>query len=85
LSGTEPSGYINRLLDEEVVKRTSIFVLAIALISLFINISEIYTFLDFNDCGSHNIDYWIDEDVRIDYDAPGMETRVNILYEDYIL
>ena len=35
--------------------------------------------LIFNDGGVHNIDYWIGEDVQVDYLAPGMQTTINLL------
>lgn len=35
--------------------------------------------IDFNDGGIYDIDYEIDDDVRVDWEAPGMETTVNLL------
>jgi len=35
--------------------------------------------LVYDDGGVHNIDYWIGEDVQVDYLAPGMQTTVNLL------
>ena len=41
--------------------------------------SPILSVVDFNDGGIHNIDYLINETVRVDYQTPGMQTTVNLL------
>ncbi|MHC4654055.1 MAG: PEP-CTERM sorting domain-containing protein [Planctomycetota bacterium] len=41
--------------------------------------SPVLGVVDFNDGGIYNIDYLITENVRVDYEASGMQTTVNLL------
>jgi hypothetical protein len=59
------------------MKSKSIPVVAIALSCLAA--SPVLAVVDFNDGGIYNIDYQITENVRVDYEAPGMQTTVNLL------
>ncbi|MHC4891619.1 MAG: hypothetical protein ACYTEO_19380, partial [Planctomycetota bacterium] len=40
---------------------------------------QVLAWTQFNDGGIHDIDYEINDDVWVDYNAPGMETTVNLL------
>jgi len=40
---------------------------------------QVIALTQFNDGGTHNIDYEINDDVWVDYNAPAMETTVNFL------
>jgi hypothetical protein len=59
------------------MKSKSIPVVAIALSCLAA--SPVLAVVDFNDGGIYDIDYPINESVRVDYEAPGMQTTVNLL------
>jgi len=52
-------------------------------LAMVINVSlcvlPAFSYMDFNDGGIHDIDYEIDDDVRVDWEAPGMQTTVNLL------
>lgn len=41
--------------------------------------SKVRAVVDFRDGQTYNIDYSIEDDVRVDYEAPGMQTTVNLL------
>jgi len=57
--------------------RTLTIVMAAWLIAL--NCPKAPALVQFNDGGVHDIDYQVDTDVWVDYDAPGMQTTVNLL------
>ena len=57
--------------------RSLTVVMAAALIAL--SCPKALALVQFNDGGVHDIDYMIDTDVLVDYQAPGMQTTVNIL------
>ena len=57
------------------MKGKSFIVLAV----LFLCAWPVYAVIEFNDGGTHNIDYGIDDKVRVDYQAPEMYTTVNVL------
>lgn len=46
---------------------------------LFLALPRANAVIDFNDGGIYNIDYEIDDDVRVDWEAPGMGTTINLL------
>ena len=56
--------------------RTTICVMAVV---LSVASSPVLGRVDFADGGSHDIDYVIDDDVWVDYQAPGMQITVNFL------
>ncbi len=59
------------------MKSKPIPVVAIALSCLAA--SPVLGVVDFNDGGIYDIDYLINDTVRVDYEAPGMQTTVNLL------
>jgi len=65
------------------MKRQSILVLASILVVLLSNL-RVVADLYFDDGLIHNIDYTINDDVWVDYQAPGMQTTVNLLDYGYI-
>jgi len=56
--------------------RTTIWVMAIV---LSVASSPVLGLIDFADGGTHDIDYEIHDTIRVDYQAPGMQTTVNLL------
>lgn len=56
--------------------RTTIWVMAVV---LSLASSPLLAVIDYSDGQTHNIDYRIDDDIWIDYQAPGMKTTVNWL------
>ena len=57
-------------------RRVGILVTAVV---LFVDASRVLAVIEFNDGGVHDIDYEINDNVRVDYQSPGMGTTVNIL------
>jgi hypothetical protein len=57
--------------------RTTIWLMAVV---LSVASSPVLGYVDFDDGGIHDIDYVIDDRVRVDYGAPGMETTVSLLH-----
>jgi hypothetical protein len=58
--------------------KVTVIVLAAAMVVFSIT-SPAMAVVEFNDGGIHDIDYEINDDVRVDYEAPGMQTTLNLL------
>lgn len=48
-------------------------------INIFPCVLPVYSYTDFNDGGIHDIAYEINDDVRVDWEMPGIQTTVNFL------
>lgn len=59
-------------------RNSAVLVTAVTLV-LSLALPRANAVIDFNDGGIHDIGYEINDDVRVDWEAPGMETTVNLL------
>lgn len=60
-------------------RNVPVLLVAMVVLVLFFALPRADAVIDFNDGGIYDIDYEIDDDVRVDWEAPGMETTVNLL------